>query len=554
VTEHRDAATRPCLLELTVCDLALIERVRIDLAPGLNVLTGETGAGKSLVIDALSLVLGGRADAALVRAGAASARVEALFDRLPEPLICVREVTAAGRSTARVDDATVTVARLAETAGPLVEIHGQHEQQRLLDAGSQLELLDAYGGLDGARAEVGERVAAWRTNRAALEALASAPGEIERRLELLEHEVDEIGGAALRVGEAAEIRASLAAASNTEQIGRLAEDLREHLSADDRGARDVLARAAREGEELARLDGRFAPLASRIAGLAAEVDDVAADVRRVGEQVERDPAALAALEARLGAIYSLERKYGPDEAEVLAHGDRARAEAVRLRGLADERAARAADDPILEQLARAAAVQLGAGRREAAERLAPAVDAALADLGMISARFSVRVAPAALDARGADAVSFVLAPNPGEPALPLAKIASGGELSRVALGVKRVLAAADATPTLVFDEIDAGIGGRSADAVGRSLRRLAGEHQVLCVTHLAQIAAYADAHFQIGKRELDGRTITEVSRLEGRARVREIAAMLGGNAEGAGTMAAAEEMLARAALPDAPGR
>jgi len=263
--------------------------------------------------------------------------------------------------------------------------------------------------------------------------------------------------------------------------------------------------------------------------------------------VDRDPATVARLEERLGRIYALERKFGSGEAAILAHGERARVEAGRLRGLENERATRAALDPGLEAAAREAAATLSAARSSAAGGLEEAVGAALEDLGMTAARFGVGVAPAALDATGADGVSFVIAPNPGEPPLPLAKIASGGELSRVSLAVKRVLASADATPTLVFDEIDAGIGGRSADPVGRSLWRLARTHQVLCVTHLPQIASYADAHYGISKHERDGRTVTEVRLLEGEERLLELAAMLGGRGGSAAALAAARELLARAA-------
>ena len=535
------------LLELSVTDLALIDRIRIELGPGLSVLTGETGAGKSLLIDALALVLGGRADVSLVRAGAATARVEALFDRLPEPMICVREVSASGRSIARIDDTAVTIARLGETAGPLVEIHGQHEQQRLLDSSAQRDLLDAYGAHGALRDAVAAAVNGWRANRAALEAIAAEPEEIRRRLELLEHEAGEIETAALRPGEAEEIRTRLGAAAGAEQAGRLVEQIRERLAGEGTGAREALARGAREAEELARLDGRFGGLAPRLEGLTAELDDALADLRLLQGAVDRDPATVARLEERLGRIYALERKFGSGEAAILAHGERARVEAARLRGLEGERGTRAALDPRLEAAAREAAATLSAARRGAAGGLEEAVGAALEDLGMTAARFGVRVAPAALDPTGADGVSFVIAPNPGEPPLPLAKIASGGELSRVSLAVKRVLASADATPTLVFDEIDAGIGGRSADPVGRSLWRLARTHQVLCVTHLPQIASYADAHYGISKHERDGRTVTEVHLLEGEERLLELAAMLGGRGGSAAALAAARELLARAA-------
>ena len=532
------------LLELTVQDLALIERLRLGLEAGLNVLTGETGAGKSLLIDALSLALGARADTTLVRHGADVARVEALFDRVPEPLIALREVGASGRSVARLDDQAVTAGRLAEAVAPLVEIHGQHEQSRLLDERWQRELLDAFGGHAGLRAEMARAVERWRENRAELTALSAEPREVERRLELLRHEVEEIAGARLRVGEAAELRSQLELARHGEAITRGAATIRAALDEEGSGARDALAGGVGEARSLARVDPRFEAVATRLAGLEAELADAAGEVRRLAEGVEHDAAALLAAEERLSSIYSLERRYGDDEAAVIAHGERAAAEIERLEGLADERHRRETDDARLLALVAFAAGELSTSRREVATRLGAEADAALRSLGFRRHAFSVEVGrrPAdedeaavelegdavAFDATGADEVVFRFAPNPGEPARPLAKIASGGELSRVALAIKQVLAAADETPTLVFDEVDAGIGGRTADPVGRSLWTLARDHQVLVVTHLPQIAAHADAHFRIAKRERDGRTITEVERLDREGRIVELAAMLGG--------------------------
>jgi DNA repair protein RecN (Recombination protein N) len=550
------------LLELAVTDLALIDRLRLELADGLNVITGETGAGKSLLIDALGLALGARADTSLVRHGADGARVEALFDRFPEPVIAVREVAASGRSTARLDDQTVTAARLAEEIGPLVEIHGQHDQQRLLDERWQRDLLDAFGGHGELREEMAGTVERWRSNRTALSELAIEPRELARRLELLEHEAAEIEAARLRPGEAGELRARLEAAQHGEAIARGSAALRDALVGEGNGARDVTAVAVREVRNLARVDARFAPLEERLAGLEAEVEDVAVEVRRLADTVDHDATTLAALEERLGLIYGLERRYGDDEAAVIAHGDRARAEVERLAGLEVERARREADDAeLLEAVARTAA-RLSKARSSAAADLASAVGAVLGELGFPDGVFEVALGrrPAgmdeaaielngdavAFDAAGADEVIYRLAPNPGEPPRPLAKIASGGELSRVALAIKQVLAEADGTPTLVFDEVDTGIGGRSADPVGRSLWALARRHQVLCVTHLPQIAAHADVQFRITKRERDGRTVTEVERLDREGRIVELAQMLGGASGGATALASARELLDRA--------
>jgi DNA repair protein RecN (Recombination protein N) len=575
-----DARAVGRLLELTVTDLALIERLRLELAAGLNVFTGETGAGKSLLIDALGLAVGARADSTLVRHGAETARVSALFDRLPEPLIAAREVSAAGRSTARLDDEPVTAARLADVAGALVEIHGQHDQQRLLDERWQRDLLDAFGGHAPIRATVAAAVERWRDNRALLAALELDPRELTRRLELAEHEAAEIEGAQLRVGEADEIRTRLDAAQHGEAIARGSATLVDALSGEERGARDITAIALHEARSLARLDGRFTDIAERLAGLEAELEDVASTVRELAESVDHDPAELARLADRLSTIYGLERRFGDDEAAVIAHGERAAAEAERLRGIDDERAARQADDARLLERVAAVAADLSAARATAGRALADDVGGVLAELGFPPDVFEVGLGrrPAgrdeaavevdgdavAFDASGIDQVVFRIAPNAGEPARSLARIASGGELSRIALAVKEVLAEVDDTPSLVFDEIDTGIGGRSADPVGRSLWSLGRRHQVLCVTHLPQIAAHADAHFRIAKRERGGRTVTEVTRLEGDDRIAELAQMLGGEVGAAtahddgapvgvgpaaspATIASARELLERAA-------
>ena len=550
------------LLELTVTDLALIDRLRLQLGAGLNVITGETGAGKSLIIDALGLALGERADTSLVRHGAETACVEALFDHRPEPRIAVREVATNGRSTARLDDATVTAARLAEEVGSLVEIHGQHDQQRLLDERWQRDLLDGYGGHGTLRAAMVAAVAAWRENRAAMADLSVSPHELVRRLELAEYEASEIAAARLRPGEAEEIRGRLAAGQHGESIARGSALVHDALTGEPGGAREATAQALREARSVARVDPRFEPLVERLAGLEAELADVAAEARTLADSVEHDPRAIAALEERLGAIYALERRYGEGEATVIAHGERAAAEAERLRGLEGERARREADDARLLATVAVHAAALSAARETTARALTDAVAAVLVELGFPAGIFGVSLGrrPAApdepaieldgdacaFDAAGADLVVFVLAPNPGEPARPLARIASGGEMSRVALAIKQVLAEADDTPTLVFDEVDAGIGGRSADPVGRSLWALGRRHQVLCVTHLPQIAAHADVHYRIAKRERDGRTVTEVEALDREGRIVELAQMLGGEGGGQATMASARELLDRA--------
>jgi DNA repair protein RecN (Recombination protein N) len=542
------------LRELTVRDLALIERARVALGPGLTVITGETGAGKSLLIDALGLVMGERADSGLVRHGANGARVEALFDRDPEPLICVRELSAEGRSVARLDDETVTAARLAAVVGPLVEIHGQHEQQRLLQGAWQRDVLDTFGGHDDLREGVSELVESLRSNEAALRELVVDPAELERRLELAAHAADEIDGAAPREGEVQVLKDRLAIAGNAQRIAALLVESHGLLAGEGRQARESLARASQAVSELARLDPTAAPLAERLTGLEAELADVALELRRRQDSISEAATDSEAIESRLSVLYGLMRKYGETEADLVAYGEQARAEVERLRDTDKERAHRQAESDRLTESARAAAAVLHDARIKTAKTLGALVTDRLVEIGFPSAAFVVQIEEAPLDSSGADTVTFLLAPNPGEPPRPLARIASGGEMSRVALALKTVLARADATPTLIFDEVDAGIGGRSADPVGRLLWRLGRDHQVICVTHLPQIAAYADAHLRIEKVERDGRTLTQITPLEDHdARRDELAQMLGSSAGSEATRAAAEELLsgAEAATTDA---
>ena len=455
----------------------------------------------------------------------------------------MREV-AAGRTVARIDDETVSVARLAATVEPLVAVHGQHEQQRLLAGTRQRELLDASGSHGHLLEEVGERVRAWRANREALDALDLPAAELERRLELARHAADEIEAIGPRPGEVAELRQRLDLVAGAERFLRAAGALREALVGEE-GARDRLAGALHEARDLARQDPRLEVIASRLEGLDAELEDVAAEARAVADEREADQGEAVALEERLGSLYGLLRKYGDTEEGVIAHGAAAADEITRLGDVEAERARREVADARLREEALAAAARLTAARTSAARAASAAITGVLSGLGFPDASFEIQVTQRDLDATGVDEVGFVLAPNPGEPSRPLSRIASGGELSRVALAIEQVLAAADETPTLVFDEVDAGIGGRSADPVGRSLWRLARDHQVLCVTHLAQVAAHADSHLHISKHSQDGRTVTRVSELDDEERVAELATMLAGETTST-AIEAARELLHRA--------
>ena len=545
------------LRELTVENLAVVESVRLTLAPGFTVLTGETGAGKSLVVDALALALGARASTDQVRTGADAARVEAVFDAPPEveedPLADVvaagegmaivrREVGADGRSTVRVNDRTVTVGGLASLGGRLGEIHGQHDQQRLLEPARQLALLDGYGGHTELGTRVSEAHAAWRATVAAASELLTDAHELARRVELLRHQVDEIMAAAPGPGEDAELEALLRSAEHAETIARAAADAVAALR-DDGGASDALAAAERSLISAAQHDDRFAPLVDRAAGLAAEAAELARDVATTGESVELDPAGRAAAEERLALLYDLRRKYGESLEAVIAFGEASAGELELLENQESERERlRQAQDERRRELESAAAALHGA-REQAAERLAAAVNAELPPLGLPGGAFGIEIDATEVGPSGADRVTFTFAPNPGEPPRPLGRIASGGEASRLSLALKVVLAAVDETPLLVFDEIDAGVGGRNASAVGERLRALSAHHQVLCVTHLAQVAAHADAHVVIGKRVIDGRTVTDARDLGVDERATELAAMLAGEGAADEARAAAEALL-----------
>lgn len=545
------------LRELTVENLAVVESVRLALAPGFTVLTGETGAGKSLVVDAVALALGARASTDQVRAGADAARVEAIFDAPPpQPddaladviaagegsVIVRREVGADGRSVARVNDRTVTVGGLASLGARLGEIHGQHDQQRLLEPAHQLALLDGFAANAALVAAVGDAYRAWRAVAAASAELLTDPHDLARRVELLRHQVDEIVAASPRPGEDAELEAALRAAEHAETIVRSAAEAVAGLR-DDGGTGDALAGVERSLAAAAQHDERFVPLVDRAAALAAEASELARDVSAAADAMDLDPAARAAAEERLALLYDLRRKYGDILESVIAFGEESAAELERLENQEGERERLRAEEAERLRALDSAATALTASRRTAAEGLSAAVNAELPPLGLPADAFGVELGAVEIGPSGADHVTFTFAPNPGEPARPLGRIASGGEASRLSLALKVVLAAADETPLLVFDEVDAGVGGRNAAALGERLRSLSAYHQVLCVTHLPQVAAHADAHVVIGKRVADGRTLTEARVLSADERSKELAAMLAGEEAGEEAHAAAQALL-----------
>ena len=544
--------------ELGVAGLAIIDAVRVEFGLGLTVLTGETGAGKSLLVDALALARGGRGDSGAVRAGSDRLRVDLQVFAQGHDQIAVREVYAEGRSVARIDDELVTIGRLAGEIGPLIDIHGQHDQQRLGDPARQRELLDRWSKAEGHRTEVASLI---QQRSALLDELQGLGGDDARRLALLEvarTERDDLEAAAVREGEEVELKEELRRASNSERIAALQDELREALNEDRSGLRARAASAERIVRELARLDNDATPLQERVSALAIEIDDLGREAAGLSP-FAGGSRSLGELEERLALLLALQRRFRTDEAGLLVALTRAREEVDRLDGAEERRTVISNQLTALNARIGEAATELRTVRRAGAATLTTAVNAALTALDLPPS-FAIPLAPrggtegdplvegvpCAVDQGGGDDVSFMFAPNAGEPAGPLAKIASGGELSRVSLAIEEALSDASEARTLVFDEIDAGLGGRAGETLGRSLRRISTQHQVLCVTHLPQVAAQADIHLRVSKREVDGRTLTQVQRLTDEERVVELAAMLAGEGAGSGATAAANELLANA--------
>jgi DNA repair protein RecN (Recombination protein N) len=558
---------------LRIESLAVVEAVALELGPGLHVVTGETGAGKSLILGAVALLAGARASSEIVRPGAAEARIEAVIrtDRLPAleaelrargfevedgAVIVERAVSAAGRSRARIGGALVPIAVLAELFGPRLEISSQHESQALLRPESHGRLLDLFGGHGALRERVEARARSARALDEELAALRREAEERARREDFLAFQVREIDEAGLAAGELERLRA---------ERGRLlhAERLREEAAAaagllagdpasDQPGAQGLAAEAVRRLHAMSALDPDLAGTAERLRALELELADLARDVSRYAESVEADPARLAALEERLRGLERLQRKYGATEGEILAFRDAAAGELAalgdtdaRLDKLVAERAAEA------EALARDAGA-LSHARREAARALEREVEAALPSLAMKGARFRVALealpAPEGLPCgpSGAESPEFLFSANADLEPRPLRRVASGGELSRVFLALKGALRSADPGTSLVFDEVDAGIGGGVADRVGEALAELAESHQVLCITHLPQVAARGRLHLVVRK---DRSGAVSVERVEGEARVEEIARMAGGKTVGEATRRHARELLRAARRP-----
>jgi DNA repair protein RecN (Recombination protein N) len=531
------------LSELRVENLLLIERAELRLAPGLNVLTGETGAGKTVLAHALDLLLGGRARQGIVRPGAAESYVEGVFElpaglrgelgeRLPadaEEVVLARRVSAEGRTRAYLNGRSASVGDLREVAAGLISFYGQHEHRKLMLASSQLELLDGFCGARHleARAAFGAVHARARELEAALDRLRERVGARDRELDLLDFELAEIDQAAPDDAEEAELLARRERLRHVEALRAAAHGAAEAAAPEDgTGAVALLAAGGGLLDGVDGVDRDLDALAERWRALAYEADDLAGELRRYAEGLDADPGALDAAEERLAALDRLKRKHGGTIAAVLAHAERCRARRDELAG------AEVALEAATAELA-AARAELGeraealrAARVAAAPRLAAAVRERLGELAMEGATFEIALEPKEPAATGADAVEFLIAPNPGVPAGSLRETASGGELSRVMLALMGV-ASDGGEATLVFDEVDAGIGGQTARAVGSQLRALAEGRQVVCITHLPQIAALAARHFSIAKDTSAEPALTTVTELDGGRVVAELVRMLG---------------------------
>jgi DNA repair protein RecN (Recombination protein N) len=533
---------------LSIRHLAVIDRLELEFAPGLNVLTGETGAGKSILVGAVGLLVGGRASADMVRTGEDAAVIEAIFDAPDGREIVVRrDVSAQGRSRAMVDNDLVTSTALREACGGLVDLHGQHEHQVLLDPAAHLDVLDQFGGLTAQRSAVAEAFARWQQIRLERDRLRATEREKATRAEFVAFQLSEIERAAPRPGEDEELTTARAVLSNADKLQRLCADAYDALYEGDQAVLPLLGTVWRKLAELSAVDPAFAPYADSRDAVKSQLEDLAFFLRSYASGIDASPARLQEVEDRLALLERLKKKHGPSLDEVLARADALRRDLDDLEH-STERAAELdqALDGARDAFVRAAAA-LTSARRAASETFSRALEKALGELAMARTRCEVRLVTAQSEndwsERGLEAGEFYLSPNPGEELRPLARIASGGELSRIMLALK-TLASTDAPgKTLIFDEVDAGIGGAVADVVGSRLQRLGERVQVLCITHLPQIAAHGSTHFRITKRVRAGRTVTEVARLDGIEREQELARMIAGSDTSANVMASAREML-----------
>jgi DNA repair protein RecN (Recombination protein N) len=544
------------LISLYIKHFGLIDEAEIEFGPGLNVLTGETGAGKSIVLEALQVALGGRAQTELIRTDRDRALIQATFDiaRLPgvrdrmaqtgieadehEPdiLILSRELNRQGRNTCRINGRMVNLGVYREIAGLLVDMHGQHDQQSLLLTDKQMEMLDRYGGprVLALLQDTGQAYRQWRKHHQLKEKIISGGRERQQRMDMIKYQMEEIDAARLTSADEQELNRRRDVLANAERISLLAEQalVNIHKGANrSPAAVDLLGEAKNNLDELCRYIPQLKSTWENVYSALCLVEESARDLASCLENVEADPRELNYVEERLALIERLKKKYGTSIAEILAHRQKIADELQEL--LEMETDAAGIDEQVRKSAAAyyALARQLEAARQKAAAGLEQAIEQELKDLAMSSVQFAVQLSVSEPGSHGQNAVEFLISPNPGEPLRPLAKTASGGELSRVMLALKSILAAADEINTLVFDEVDAGVGGRTLQAVADKLDQLSQSKQILCVTHAAVVAACAAKHYLIKKSAEGQRTVTSILSLDGEERIKELSRMLGGDQE-----------------------
>jgi len=560
------------LIELTVKNFALIEELSLSFGPGFNVLTGETGAGKSIIVGAINLILGGRASTELIREGAEEAEVQALFlpadpeawgRRLEElglpagdEIVLRRVISRTGRNRVYINGSLAALAQLTALTGDLVSVSGQHEHQQLLDPDRQLLLVDQFGSLRPLRSEMTAmygRLAELKTRLATLEKDLE---EGRRQAELTQFQVREIEAAALRPGEDEELEAERRLVRNAEKIYSLVKESFDRLYGEAGSAIELLDAARTDLEKAAGLDHRLTAVLTQVDGAYHELDDAARTLREHLARITFDPGRLEEIEDRLALISRLKRKYGPALDDVLGYGRQAAERLDHLEDLERELGRLRSEAEQLREQARALARELSEKRQAAALKLAEAAAGELRTLGLPGLEFAVRFLPVSDRVEpgplGWDQVEFLISPNVGEELKPLARIASGGELSRVMLCLKSLLAGQERVQTIIFDEVDAGIGGAMAEVIGRKIKDLSGFHQVVCITHLPQIAVFGQKHHLVYKEVRGRRTVTDIRPLQEDEKPVEIARMLGGVELTAKTIEAAREMVERASAASKP--
>lgn len=555
------------LKELRISNFAIIDQLELDFPAGLVIFTGETGAGKSIILDAIEALMGARAETTSIREGADRASLEAVFqvndknraaiteilsaeDLLDDPdyVTLGREIRKEGRTVARINGRTVNVSLLRDIGGQLVDIHGQSEHLSLLNVKKHLSLLDRFSANNELLEDYQTTYRSWRQIHRELDQLHKLERDADRRVELLNFQIGEIESAKPVVGEEDELkeeRNRLANAENLADHGRSALNLLDEATPEMPGISDLIGQALQEIQALARIDPSQAGLAEQTDNLAVLVNELSRDLRIYLEQIEYNPRRLEVVEERLEMLRTLQRKYGGSIEAVLAYAQKSRAELEQITHATVRIEELTKQEEEIRQILAVKAQALSKQRKESAALLSKAVERELVDLSMAGARFEVSFSQQdtekglqveggsaiRFDENGIDQVEFLIAPNPGEGLKPMVKIASGGETARLMLALKRVLAQADEVATLIFDEIDQGIGGRIGFVVGEKLWQLARDHQVLCVTHLPQLAAFGDRHIRVMKQVQNGRTLTLVENLEEENRRKELAQMLGAVSE-----------------------